>query len=720
MKKVAKKTVAMALAAVMLAGLLAVGYAANAGKGYTDVGGTVYAHYIEALSEAGIFTGYPNGTFGPNDTVNRKMAVTVLGRMAGAGVTVSDSYSFTDVSEDYYTGFLGWAVKNGIVADGASFRPNDPVTGAEMDAWLAAYAKYAGIKYTAANTSDKPLTRAELAGLIYFVWVQKPTVEPTNDAMVDVAEGRYIGTKEDGVYRFVGMKYGVAERFQEAKPAPSFAGIHTATTYGGAAPSSQQSQNPGKTDPLVTSYMTPNAYWAENEDCLYLNVWSTQADDVVAGSTVTGKQPVLVFIHGGGLSTGNPNELTYYDGANFARQTGGVFVSIGHRLNILGYSNMTGFNEEYDKDYAANLGEKDLILGLEWVKANIAKFGGDPDNITIIGQSGGGSKVSGLVSSVYAGKAFQKAIYCSGGPSSFTASVTDTAQDTVDKVKEYAESKGLTVEEALTALETMPYDELCTVGLAAPGILLEPGFIDESAYNAAEGTWSKNTVDMPVMISATFAEMAGSMANHNLSALVNNTTDFGIFGDPAIRDEWVKRNNNDYMTEEYLTAQLTAKYGEDTDAVIEAFLKAYPHLNKYDLRNYNGRGDAAALARVNSGSTNTYVGFYAYKFPIYGGTMAWHTGGDLPFIFQNVEYISHMVAGDEAGAQRLANAASQAVYNFMKNGDPSTPDLAWDAFTAEEGAVMVLDGSSTLRTGFFSSELQKLLDAHATGSGFPF
>lgn len=541
--------------------------------------------------------------------------------------------------------------------------------------------------------------------------------EPTRNALVDVEAGRYMGTKENGVYRFVGIQYGVAERFQAATKAPSFNGIHTATTYGNASPTDNQAAKPGATDTLVTSYMTPNSYWAENEDCLYLNVWSTALNDKLTGETTDASRPVLFFIHGGGLTNGSGNELTYYDGANFARETGAIFVSVNHRLNILGYSNLTAYNEQYGKNYETNLGEKDLVLALEWVRDNIDQFGGDPNNVTILGQSGGGSKVSGLMGSPKALELFDKAIFCSGGPSSFTATQESTQQSGKDWVAAVKEQKGAkTDKEALELLETMPYDELYAVtGGKYPGIVIDD-FMTESCYDSAKGTWGDLSKDVPVMISATFAEMAGSMANNCLPALVNNTTDYGA---PALKNEWVAQNNNDYMTEEYLMSQLTARYGDDTDAAIAAFLKAYPHLNKYDLRNYNGRNDNAALARVNSGADKTYVGFYAYKFPIFGGTMAWHTGGDLPFIFQNVDMIDNMVAGDKAGAQRLADAASGAVYSFMKTGDPSTDSLTWDAFTAKDGAVMVLDGDSTLRTGFFAKELENLRTAHPSGGGFP-
>ena len=554
------------------------------------------------------------------------------------------------------------------------------------------------------------MTAALFIGLLSFGAVRTVSAaEPTTDALVDVEAGRYLGTKEDGVYRFVGIQYGVAERFMPAEKAPSFAGIHTATTYGPGCPTTQQAAYPGKTDPLVTSYMTPNAYWAESEQCLYLNVWSDAANEVLTGETTEATKPVLFFIHGGGLATGGANELTYYDGANFAKKTGAVFVSVNHRLNVLGYGNLSAYGEEYE----ANLGEKDLVLALQWVHDNIAQFGGDPENVTILGQSGGGSKVCGLLSSPEALELFDKAIICSGGPSVIANTLESTQAVGQNWVASVKEKYGVETDaEALELLKTMPYDDLYAVtGGKTAGIVIDGSFITESAMQP-EG-WSELSKDVPLMISTTFAEMAGSMASHNLSALVNNTTDYGIFGDPAIRDEWVSRINNDYMSEEYLMEQLTAKYGDSTDAVIAAFEQAYPHLNKYDLRNYTGRNSNAALIRVNAGAQKTYQAIYAYRFPIYGGTMGWHTGGDLPFIFQNMDKIKNMVAGDEEGAQALADAASGAVYSFMATGDPSTPDLAWDAFTAEEGAVMVFDGESPCRTGFFDKELADLMAAAA-------
>ncbi len=718
MKKFAKKTLALVLTVMLMVGLTAVGVSAAA-AGFTDTADTPYAQAVNALAEAGIIKGYSASVFGVNDPVTRGQAVTMLGRMVNAEEKVGSDFSDVPAGA-YYAGYVGWAADNGVVEGYGNgiFGPDDSVTGYQLDLMLERVAKLVGVRYTAANTSNKPLTRGEVAVMIYVLFAQLPkTGEASTNALVDVEAGRYMGTKEDGVYRFVGIQYGVAERFHSATKAPAFPGIHTATTYGGASPSSQQAQNPGKTDPLVTSYMTPNAYWAENEDCLYLNVWSDALNNQLTHETTSATKPVLVFIHGGGLSTGSGNELTYYDGANFAKETGAVFVSVNHRLNILGYGNLSAYGDEYKP----NLGQEDLILALEWVRDNIAQFGGDPNNVTILGQSGGGSKVTGLLSSARALPLFDKAVICSGGPSEITATKESTQDVGTQWVENAKKTYGLTTDaEALEKLETIPYDELCEVtGGATAGIVIDGDIVTESAYKA-DGTWSENSKDVPLIISSTFAEMAGSMANNCLSALVNGMTDGMAAGGAPIKDTYVGTTNMDYMTEEYKREQIEAVYGGDTDAAIAAFQAAYPGLDPFQITRYNGRGtDKAALARVNSGAANTYVCMWAYEFPIFGGTMAWHTGGDLPFFFQNMSFIPGMIAGDEIGAQKLADDSSAALLQFMKTGNPGTADLPWAAFTAGEGAVMVFSDDSVCRTGHYDADLQALKDAHSSGSGFP-
>lgn len=120
---------------------------------------------------------------------------------------------------------------------------------------------------------------------------------------------------------------------------------------------------------------------------------------------------------------------------------------------------------------------------------------------------------------------------------------------------------------------------------------------------------------------------------------------------------------------------------------------------RLETAGYRDRAMVAINARLQAGSTNTYRAVWAYEFALFGGVMAWYTGGDLPFIFQNVDMISNMVNGDEATAQRLADQASATVYNFMVNGDPSTADLSWSAYTVDNCETMVFCANSEVRNG---------------------
>lgn len=511
------------------------------------------------------------------------------------------------------------------------------------------------------------------------------TTESTDNALVQVEDGWYLGTKENGVYRFVGMKYGVAERFHSAAKPEAHTGLHTATTYGNSAPADEAAGN--ATVP-VTAYMTPNAYYTENEDCLYINVWSTELNE-------SANKPVLFFIHGGGYANGSGNELTYYDGANFAKTQDMVFVSVNSRLNVLGYTDLSAYGDEYVN--SGNAGQEDLVLALEWVRDNIAHFGGDPSNVTIMGQSGGGSKVTALLSCTPAQGLFSKAIICSGGGAISQTSEQSQANG-IALVEKCKETYGVeSDEEALTLLETMDYNDLVALadGIGVGnGPTVDGTFIAESPYDPDTLSWTSMSDQIPMIISYTIAEMSGAMANNSLSALVNNSTDF----DPTFNvDNYLGTVNKDYMTDEYKQQALQDKYGDSTDAVVKAFLQAYPELEAYDVLRTATRDNNKALARANNNSAPTYQCVFAYELPIFGGQLAWHTGGDLPFIFQNLHMIPNMIAGDEENALKVADTASDLFANFCRTGDPSTAELVWEPFTEETGATMIITVNSEIR-----------------------
>jgi para-nitrobenzyl esterase len=156
-------------------------------------------------------------------------------------------------------------------------------------------------------------------------------------------------------------------------------------------------------DPLEFAF---NHNWGyTNENCQTLNVWSQGIND---GK----KRPVMVWLHGGGFSAGSAIELPSYEGENLSKKGDVVVVSINHRLNVLGFLDLSSFGDKYKK--SANVGMMDAVMALEWVKSNIANFGGDPNNVTIFGQSGGGAKVTTLMYAPSAKGLFHKAINQSG------------------------------------------------------------------------------------------------------------------------------------------------------------------------------------------------------------------------------------------------------------------------------------------------------------------
>ena len=145
--------------------------------------------------------------------------------------------------------------------------------------------------------------------------------------------------------------------------------------------------------------MVPHMYWSEKEDCQNLNIWTPSIRD-------GRKRPVMVWLHGGGFSAGSSIEQLAYDGENLSRAGDVVVVSVNHRLNVLGYLNLSPFGEKYQD--SANAGNLDLIAALEWIRDNIEGFGGDPENVTLFGQSGGGVKVWSLLQMPEADGLFHK------------------------------------------------------------------------------------------------------------------------------------------------------------------------------------------------------------------------------------------------------------------------------------------------------------------------
>lgn len=504
-----------------------------------------------------------------------------------------------------------------------------------------------------------------LLALILALGVATAFAEPadvTTYTRVKTTNGTLQGYTYRGVNTFLGIQYATAERFQMPVPVEPWPDdeVKLAMYYGEVCPA-------GKSTTSAAEFITPSGVDnVENEEtCLNLNVWSPTMDE---GASL----PVIFWIHGGGYSSGSSIELAYYEGHNLAATGEVVFVSVNHRLNYLGFTDLSAYGEEYK--YSGNAGMADIVCALEWVRDNISRFGGDPENVTIIGQSGGGGKVMALLGMPAAHGLFDKAVVMSGGVGGLDQA---TAQEQAAALVEAAGS--------VEALVEMPYDELAALA-ASVGVSSSP-VVDGDYYPARtieDGVFSEISKDVPVMIGTALTEIAGN----NIKNIARGQR-FPADGDltPYALPE---------MTEEKFQELAAAKFGDNAEAAIAAFEEAYPELDPRHCLFAVARDSDKEAAKAEQGGAPVYSYIFSYEFPIFGGCAAWHTGGDIPFFFRNVDDVDYMIVGDEEGAYNLQDAASRALINFATTGDPSSEELPWEAFTAENGATMVFDATPSV------------------------
>ena len=218
---------------------------------------------------------------------------------------------------------------------------------------------------------------------------------------VETGSGPVAGYIDDGVYIYKGIPYGKAERFMPATDPEPWKDVRPSRSYGPVSPH-------GPRQGWYDDNQAFTMHWDDgypDEDCLRVNVWTSRIKS-------DAKMPVMVWLHGGGFSEGSSQEQAGYDGTNLARDHGVVVVSLNHRLNALGFLDLSAYGAKYA--HSGNVGMLDIVKALEWVRDNIAAFGGDPSNVTIFGQSGGGGKVSTLMAMPSAKGLFHKAIVQSG------------------------------------------------------------------------------------------------------------------------------------------------------------------------------------------------------------------------------------------------------------------------------------------------------------------
>ena len=492
-------------------------------------------------------------------------------------------------------------------------------------------------------------------------------------AIANTQYGKVRGYIMRDTYTFLGIPYGAStageNRFMPAKPPQPWEGVKDAVFYGACAPQSVM-RYPNN----IATFLDCWNYFDMTEDCLNLNVWTPALDN--------GKRPVIVWIHGGGFSSGNSIEHHEYHGENFSHYTNAVFVSPNHRLNSIGFTDFSEVDPKF-KD-SGNVGILDLVEALKWVHNNIANFGGDPNNVTIIGQSGGGAKVCNLVAMPETKGLIHKAVALSGNA---TSAINKEAAKGLGPA--ILKAAGLKPNQ-MNKLQEMPFEEYMELAnkvqreyaMTNPG-LGRFGFgpiADGDHIPVGEFFQSDHCANVPLLICTTTAEW------------------------PSARDDAKKHASSKEEVIKMMSQGggrfAPAISADKAEAVYNAFAKAFPKKLPIEINDLVASSRANALhtadLKVKQGAP-VYVAWFDWQPPILDGRLhAFHTM-DIAFWFMNTDLqVSHTGGGQYP--RNLSKKMSKALYNFMANGDPNkglkTGLPEWPAYTTEEGATMILEDQS--------------------------
>ena len=481
--------------------------------------------------------------------------------------------------------------------------------------------------------------------------------------VVRTRAGKIRGYLKDGIYHFKGVPYAQAKRFMRPEPVEPFDGILNCISYGHVCPPSV---------PVVRNendILYGFRSWPESEDCQNLNIWTRNIND-------DARKPVLFYIHGGGLCWGSAVELKSYEAAAMTQDEDIVVVTINHRLNAFGFMNLNGYGDRY-KD-AVNVSFMDIEAALDWVIDNIALFGGDKDNITICGHSGGGFKVQAMMQIPSAAGKFQRAIVMSGCTDpSFDISEEQTEKITQALLKKLGISPG-----EIGELETIPYQRILKDYMEiAPDVI--PGRYYANAWRPVANDYFKGyplvsgylpcNRDIPMMVGTAICEFGDKY--------------FGIYS-ASTPDE----------KKEQLLAE---RYGEKTEAVKAAFREAYPGKDLIDLFLLDDTFRDASLRLLDRRAAFTDAPLYsymvAYDFKLYGGFPAWHNS-EISLVFGSYE---ELPAFHEDGLAKLSKEMMSSWAAFARNGDPNNANMpAWSRYTPDHCATMLFDEKCEERIDF--------------------
>lgn len=493
-------------------------------------------------------------------------------------------------------------------------------------------------------------------------------------AVTQTNSGPVRGFIDDGIYTYKGIPYAQAERFESPQPPTPWTEARSSLSWGPVAPL----MTPTTAVADEAEFVFDHDWGYPNEDCLRLNVWTPAIRD---GK----KRPVMFWIHGGGFTAGSSQELPSYHGANLARKGDVVVVSINHRLNVLGFLDLSAYGDKYRT--SANNSIVDMRVALEWVRDNIENFGGDPDNVTIFGQSGGGAKVNTLMAMPSAQGLFHRAINQSGA---FRSGILE--QETTRAIADaVVRDLGLTPE-TIDEIQAVPFDTLAAAGrraLAQVGEQLRAAGKPVTGFGLGWGP----SVDGDVLPYQLYAPEALALSD-GVPLLIG-----------TVKNEFMPslRAGLSNATAEEINTYLTNQYGEKAEAYRQAVREAYPEdtapsdLIDVDMTFRPGAVYQANLKAARPNGAEVYMYLFTWQSPVLDGKYKALHCMEIPFVFDNIERCRQMTGGG-AEAQALADQVSQAWINFARTGNPNTDRLPrWQPYTQENGATMMLDTESELR-----------------------
>jgi para-nitrobenzyl esterase len=508
---------------------------------------------------------------------------------------------------------------------------------------------------------------------------QAAKVSSGGSPILETTGGKVRGVQSGKVFSFKGVHYGAVTtgkmRFMPPAKVEPWAGVKDALDIGQRAP-----QLPGN---LVPEYAVMERTEPMGGDCLCVNVFTTGIKD-------GRKRPVMFWLHGGGFSAGSGGGNVLYDGSNLALKHDVVVVTVNHRLNVFGFLYLADIGGERFAQ-ASNAGMLDIVLALEWVRDNAAAFGGDPGNVTIFGQSGGGSKVSTLLGMPSAKGLFHHAIAMSGSQvRSITREDATKAADALMKkldIKEVADLQTVPMLKLLSMTRPGAIGMPWPLGPVVDGKTLPAHIFDPKATTISE--------DIPLMIGSTETEVTW-----------NAQQQYDPMDDAALRANLMQALRVDAAGADKIAA--VYKKNRPMASNLDIYLLA-----DTDASNFRTGTDTEAMRKAELGKGAVYKYYFQKYSPVRDGMLRCMHTMDIPYAWDNVD-----VAKTEIGAgperQPLADKMSSAWVAFARTGNPNHKGIPnWPAYTPSQRATMVWNNECKVVDDPFREEKDAIANAQA-------